>query len=104
MMTKTARGVLLGALAGFIDLIPMVFQRLTLDADLSAFSMWVVVGFLITHTDLRMKGAVKGVFISLLVLLPSAILIGWGEPISLIPISIMTIILGSVLGYLIDRE
>jgi len=38
-----------------------------------------------------------------LVLLPTAILIGWKEPVSLIPIAIMTTILGGLLGFLINK-
>lgn len=102
-MTKTTKGVLLGALVGIVDLIPMIFQGLTLDADLSAFSLWVISGFLIANTNLSFKSPVKGIVVSFLVLFPSAIIIGWKEPLSLIPITIMTLILGSVLGYLIDR-
>ena len=41
--------------------------------------------------------------IAFLVLLPSAILIGWQEPVALIPITIMTLILGSLLGIFIDK-
>ncbi len=103
-MTKTTRGILFGALAGLIDLIPMILQGLTLDADLSAFSLWVISGFLIATTNLPLKGPVKGVAISFLVLIPSAVLIGWQEPFSLLPITIMTLILGSILGYLVDRN
>ncbi|MFH1290657.1 MAG: hypothetical protein ABIH92_04585 [Nanoarchaeota archaeon] len=100
---KTLLGILLGILAGIIDVVPMVLQKLTWDANLSAFSLWVVSGFLIATTNIKIKGAVKGIVISFLVLLPAAILIGWKEPFSLIPICIMTLILGSALGFLIDK-
>jgi hypothetical protein len=102
-MTKTKLGIIVGTIAGIIDVIPMVLQKLTWDANLSAFSLWVVSGFFIANTNIKIKGVVKGLIISLLVLLPSAILIGWKEPISLIPICIMTFILGSALGYCVDK-
>ncbi len=102
-MKKAYRGILLGTIAGIIDLIPMIFQKLTWDANISALIFWIVSGFLIATTNLKIKGIVKGIFISFLVLLPSAILIGWKEPFSLMPIFIMTLILGSALGYLIDK-
>jgi hypothetical protein len=35
-------------IAGVIDVIPMVVQNLTWDANLSAFAHWVVTGFLIS--------------------------------------------------------
>lgn len=103
-MKKTQRGILLGIIAGIIDIIPMVLQKLTWDANLSAFSLWAISGFLIASTNLKINGVAKGIFISFLVLLPSAIIIGWQEPFSLIPITIMTLILGSALGFLIDKH
>ncbi len=102
-MKKAHLGLTLGILAGIIDVIPMIIQKLTWDANLLAFSLWVVSGFLISTSDIKIKGALKGMIISFLVLLPSAILIGWGEPLSLIPIFMMTLILGSGLGFFIDR-
>ena len=102
-MKKTQLGILLGSIAGIIDVIPMLIQKLTWDANLSAFSMWVVVGFFISSIHLKIKGIFKGILVSFLVLLPSAFIIGWKEPFSLIPIGIMTLILGSLLGFLIDK-
>ncbi len=96
-------GILLGIVAGIIDVIPMMIQKLSWDADLSALSMWIIVGFLISTIDLRINPIIKGILIAFLVLFPSAILIGWKEPISLFPIAIMTIILGGLLGYFISK-
>jgi len=102
-MKKTQLGIILGIVAGLIDLIPMIFQKLTWDANLSAFSLWVVSGFLISSSNLKISGAKKGVIISTIVLLPSAILIGWQQPLTLIPILVMTLMLGSGLGFLIQK-
>ncbi|MBP1630962.1 MAG: hypothetical protein H6Q15_1855 [Bacteroidetes bacterium] len=102
-MKKIKIGILLGAAAGIIDIIPMIVQNLTWDANISAFSMWLVVGFLISTIDLKINSIIKGILIALLVLLPTAILIGWKEPFSLIPIISMTIILGGLLGYSITK-
>ncbi|MFA6250410.1 MAG: hypothetical protein WC686_02775 [Candidatus Shapirobacteria bacterium] len=102
-MRKIKQGITFGVLAGLVDLVPMIIQGLTWDANLSAFLLWVVSGFLIASSNLPLKGPVKGVVISFLVLIPSAILIGWQEPISLVPIFIVTLILGSGLGYCIDK-
>jgi len=102
-MKKIKIGIFLGAFAGIIDIIPMIVQNLTWDANISAFSMWVVVGFLISIIDLNINSIIKGILITLLVLLPTAILIGWKEPFSLIPIISMTITLGGLLGYSITK-
>ena len=102
-MKKQIIGIILGSIAGIVDVIPMIIQKLTWDANISAFIMWIVVGFLIATVDIKIKPVLKGVLIAFLVLLPSAILIGWEEPISLIPITIMTLILGSLLGLFINK-
>ena len=104
MKSKTTKGLLFGIIAGVIDVIPMLLQGLTWDANISAFSMWIVVGFLLSTSTLKMKGMLKGLLISFLVLLPNAVLIGWSNPVSLIPVGIMTLILGSGLGYFIERK
>lgn len=102
-MNKIRLGIFLGVLAGIIDMVPMIIQKLTWDANLSAFSLWIVSGFLISTSGLKINSAVKGIIISFLVLLPSAILIGWKDPVSLVPIFIITVILGSLLGFLIEK-
>ncbi|MFH1211526.1 MAG: hypothetical protein V1659_01200, partial [Candidatus Woesearchaeota archaeon] len=88
---------------GIIDVIPMLFQNLSSDADLSAFTFWIVAGFFIASTKTKLKGALKGIVVSLIMLIPLAIIIGWKQPASLIPIIVMNVILGALLGYLIDR-
>jgi len=96
-------GIILGTAAGIIDVIPMIIKKLTWDANISAFLMWVIVGFLIATTNLNMNPILKGILIAFLVLTPCAVLIGWKEPKSLIPIFVMTLILGGLLGLLIPR-
>ena len=102
-MKKIKIGLLFGIIAGVIDVIPMIMQNLTWDANISAFTMWIVVGFLIATIDLKINSIINGILIAFLVLLPSAILIGWKEPVSLIPILIMTTILGGLLGFSINK-
>ena len=102
-MSKMKIGIILGLIAGLIDIIPMLIKNLTWDANISALTMWIVVGFLISSVDLKINSIVKGILIAFLVLLPSAILIGWKEPISLMPIGFMTTFLGGLLGFSIQK-
>jgi hypothetical protein len=92
-------GLLLGIVMGVIDVIPMMLQGLTWDANLSAFFLWIVAGFMLATSDLKLRPILKGNVIAFLCLLPSVFIIGWHDPISLVPIGIMTLILGSVLGF-----
>lgn len=100
---KILVGTLFGIVAGIVDIVPMVFQGSTWDANLSAFSLWVIAGFMISTSELRLNGALKGIVISFLLLIPSAIIVGWNQPSSLIPIGVMTLILGGTLGYVVTR-
>lgn len=97
-MNKKFYCILLGIIAGVLDVTPMIFMKLTWDANLSAFSMWVIISFFLANSTLKIPSLVKGLLYSFLTLFPSALLIGWNDPKSLIPIIIMTSILGSLLG------
>jgi hypothetical protein len=96
-------GLLIGIIAGVLDVIPMIIQGLTWDANLSAFSMWIVIGFFLSVIKIEIKGIFKGFIISFLILLPNLFIIGWKEPFSLVPIFIMTTILGSLSGFIYQR-
>lgn len=102
-ISKIKIGIIFGVIAGIVDVIPMIFQKLTWDANLSAFSMWIIAGFMVSTSNLKINSVLKGILISFLLLTPLAVIIGWHQPISLIPIFIMTLILGSLLGYFINR-
>ena len=101
-MNKLIIGLIVGIIAGIIDVIPMIIMKLSWDANISAFTMWVFVGVLISSNNINIPGVLKGLLISFMVLAPSAIIIGWKEPMSLIPIFVMTIILGSISGTVIN--
>jgi len=103
MNKKIRVGLSFGVLAGVIDVIPMIIQGLTWDANFSAFSFWVIAGFLIATSTLSFNPVLKGILISFITIIPVAILIAWQEPLSLIPIGIMNVSLGGILGYLINR-
>ncbi|NOX90199.1 MAG: hypothetical protein GXO77_14360 [Calditrichaeota bacterium] len=102
-MNRIIAALLFGILVGILDVIPMVLQGLTWDANLSAFFLWIVVGFFIATTKIKLAPVLKGILIALLVLLPSAFIIAWKNPLNLIPVLIMTLILGGLLGWLIEK-
>jgi len=99
MLKKILAGLLLGFLAGVLDLVPMIVQSLPWDANLSALSMWTIAGFFIATTEIVVNPIIKGILISYLCLIPCAFIIGWEEPVALIPVFLMTTFLGGVLGY-----
>ena len=103
MKNNILLGLILGIVIGILDVIPMVVQGLTWDANLSAFFLWVVSGFMLATSNLKLRPAAKGIVIAFLCLLPSIFIIGWQEPVSLVPVGIMTLILGALLGFSYGR-
>jgi len=99
MKNKIVIGLGVGIVMGILDVIPMVLQGLTWDANISAFTLWIVSGFMLATSNLTLQPILKGIVIAFLCLLPSVFIIGWHEPISLVPIGIMTLILGALLGF-----
>ncbi|MBU0686781.1 MAG: hypothetical protein KKB81_02875 [Candidatus Margulisbacteria bacterium] len=102
-MSKIKAGLLFGAIAGILDVIPMIIMKLTWDANTSAFVTCIIGGFLIATSNLRLHNVLKGVVIFFLLAVPIMILVGFGNPADLIPMLIMNLILGSFLGYTIGR-
>ena len=99
MNKKILYGVLLGLLAGILDLIPMVIQSLPWDANLSALSMWIITGFFIATTELKINPILKGIVISWLCMIPCSFIIGSDEPVSILPVFAITTFLGAILGF-----
>ncbi|MFH1564379.1 MAG: hypothetical protein ABIC82_00845 [bacterium] len=100
---KIKLGIIFGIIAGIIDVIPMILQKLTWDANLSALAHWVIIGFVISVSNIKLKGALKGLAVSIILLIPIAFLAWWNDTSSIIPMTFSTIILGSLLGFLIDK-
>lgn len=91
----------LGALAGIIDIIPMIIQKLNKYITASAFVHWVILGFIITFIKIPgLDGWLKGLLIGVLMSLPVLITQAETDPKSIIMIFIMSAILGSLVGFL----
>ncbi len=102
-MKRIVTGIMFGSIAGVLDVIPMILQKLSFDTDISAFCMWVVSGFLVSVINIKVHYLIKGVIVPFCVALPALVLIGWKEPFNLIPIGIMTVILGLGLGFAVEK-
>ena len=99
MKNNIVIGLLLGIVMGILDVIPMVIQGFTWDANLSAFFLWIVSGLMLATSNLKLPPIAKGIVIAFLCLLPSVFIIGWHDPVALLPIAIMTLLLGALLGF-----
>lgn len=99
-MKKPLASLVLGIGAGIIDVIPMFIQKLDAYSICSAFAQWILLGFIINYTAFGIKGWLKGLVIAFSLSIPILILIAKTELVSIIPIAIMSILLGALVGML----
>lgn len=99
-MKKIYLAVILGIIAGIIDIIPMILLRLDNYSILSAFFQWVILGFVITHIEFGIQGWLKGLIIAIILALPIIILTIKSDMTAIMPILIMSAILGSFIGFI----
>ena len=83
-MNKLIKFLITGVVIGIVDVIPMLLMKLTWDANISAFTMWVVISYLLYSNNQRCNQLIKSIVVAFLVLSPNAILIGWNNPVNLI--------------------
>jgi hypothetical protein len=89
----------IGICAGIVDVIPMIIQKLNKTANLSAFLHWVVLGLIIPFVDWEIEPWLKGLIIAELSGIPVMIIIGAQDRKALIPIIVMSAILGAAVGF-----
>lgn len=102
-MDKLFKALLLGLAAGIIDVIPMVFQGLSWEANVSALLHWLGLGVIITFARFPLSSWASGMVIALLTGIPIAVLAYPNDPASVIPIILFSVVLGGMLGYTSDR-
>ena len=99
MVSKLLISILIGIIAGIIDVTPMIIQKLDKYACISAFVHWVVLGVIISYVQMPIPGYLKGILVSILAALPILIIVAKEDKKSLIPIFVMSIILGAGVGF-----
>ena len=103
IFNKTKVGLIVGIIFGIVDIIPMILMKMTWDTLVSAFSMCVIGGFIISTSNLKLNNTLKGTSIFFLMAVPMMIIVGAGAPQELIPMLITNLIIGSLMGYSISR-
>jgi len=90
--------LLIGIVAGLIDVTPMIIQKLDKTANISAFVHWVALGLIIPFVHWDIQPWLKGLIIGVLMTLPVMIIVLPKDKKSLIPIFIFSAILGVGVG------
>ncbi len=102
-MHKFIKSILLGMAAGIIDVIPMVLQGLSWQANLSALLHWLGVSIIITYATFPMSGWSSGLLVSMLTGIPIAILATATDPTAWMPILLSSAVLGGLLGLMSEK-
>ncbi len=102
-MGKIYFTLIAGVLAGTVDIVPMIFQKLDKYSIISAFIQWMVAAFVITHIQFGIDGWLKGLIVAVLMALPIIVLVMKTDVKSAVPILAMSIVLGSLVGFIGDK-
>lgn len=103
MKRKLLASLAIGCVAGLIDISPGIIRGVDLHITITGLTFWLVMGPTIAFISLPMKDWVKGLVVASLLAIPGTILISAIEPASVIPMVTLTIVLGSMVGFLTGR-
>ena len=92
--------ILIGSIAGVIDILPMLKMKLDRYALSSAFTFYFVMPFIIFNLGLLGNlWWLKGGLITLVLSIPTTILASKADKKAILPISIMAVVLGTLIGF-----
>jgi hypothetical protein len=93
-MNNILIALIIGIIAGTIDVTPMIVRKLDKFAIASAFLHWVILGLIIPFVSWDIQPWLKGIIIGELATLPVMIIVSQKDRKSVIPISIFSALLG----------
>ena len=91
--------ILIGLVAGLIDVIPMIIMKLDKVANISAFTHYFVLGLIIPFVNWELTPWISGIIISTLTAIPIMIIVYPKDKKSIIPMIVFAIILGAGIGF-----
>ena len=93
-MNNILIALIIGIIAGIIDVVPMIIKKLDKVSNLSAFSHWVILGLIIPFVDWNIEPWLKGLILGELSAIPIMIMVYPKDKKALIPMTIFSAILG----------
>ncbi len=102
-MQRMVIGMIIGLVAGIIDIVPMIIKKLDGFFILSALCMWIVVGICASYIRFFSYGWANGLIVSILIFIPLSFLIYKLDPKALPQIIATTLVLGSLVGFFIGK-
>ncbi len=88
----------IGAIAGIVDVIPMIMRKMDKYANLSAFFHWLVLGLIIPFVSWNIAAWLKGLIIAEMSAIPILFMVASKDKKAILPISLMSGILGIGIG------
>jgi len=99
MLNDVWIALLIGIVAGIIDVIPMIIQKMDKYANLSAFTHWVMLGLIIPFVSWNITPWLKGLLIAELAAVPVLLMVAQQDKKAIIPIAAMSAFLGAAVGF-----
>ncbi len=90
--------LIIGVIAGLIDVIPMIVRKLNKTSCISAFIHYLALGLIIPFINWELEPWIKGMIISLILSLPVMVIVFSREKRAIIPMTIFALILGAGIG------
>lgn len=90
--------VIIGLIAGLIDVIPMLIRKLDKRDSISAFIHYFALGLIIPFVNWEMTPWIKGIIIALLTSIPIMIIVYPKDKKAIIPMILFSLILGAGIG------
>jgi len=90
--------IIIGLVAGLIDIIPMVIQKLDKRDTISAFVHYFALGLIIPFMNWGIAPWIIGVIIALLTSIPIMIIVYPKDKTAIIPMIVFSLILGAGIG------
>ena len=97
-MNEIIIALVIGIVAGIIDVTPMIIQKMDKYANLSAFAHWVVLGLVIPFVSWNIAPWLKGLIIAELFAIPVLLMVATKDKKAVIPITVMSAVLGIAVG------
>lgn len=94
--------IVLGVVAGTVDVLPMVLRGMNWREAAVPFVHWVVTTVLIASVAWPLHPALRGALVAFLTSLPTLIRYSNSQPGSVVPVFIMSLVIGSAVGMIIS--
>jgi hypothetical protein len=90
--------IIIGLVAGLIDVTPMLIMKLEKSASISAFVHYFALGLIIPFVGWEIAPWIKGVVIALLTAIPIMVIVFPKDKKAIIPMIVFSLILGAGIG------